>query len=608
MRMETSLHQRGLWMLALPIACQILFVWYLFSVLSEVQKTTSRERHSYQLIRDTYGCYRTATEELVFTGLAFAKGEDTRSSDNRLGMQVISKTSERLAEKIEKIPQQSQNAKDLRVATSKLAALLSDSWASADGLRPGTNATQLKKSIQLATFEYMGVLTKIVSIEQRQNAADIVAANRSIKQLVLVFIFAPISTVALALYLARYYYISISKPLAHLTRSGELLSQLKTLPTPLESSSTEFAQVDKLIHVVSSEVEGALTREREVVINAISLICSLDNDETFQEINPYAERMLGFGAEEMIGKHLSEFVVGTDIVEAIETLRSAAESGKLAMFELTLRHKNGSSVETKWSCTYSNSHQKFFCVVDDITDEKRAEQLRIDFSDTVSQDLRNPLVTIQQILEAIKNGSHGAISRDVATTLAKTSRNVERLVLLANELLDFQKIKGGKIQLTTSPADLSQIVQEAVDCISIMADPKKITLRLPKGSHFLECDRTKILQTVVNLLSNAIKFSPMNSTIEIVIRESSGRDHAPRLELQVIDAGPGIPLEYQQRIFEPFEQVPGAQAKIGTGLGLAICKLICEAHGGSIAVSTSDPGRGTGSVFTVKLPKIPRMS
>lgn len=608
MRLETSLYQRGLWMLALPIACQILFVGYLFSVLSEVQETTSRERQSYQLIRDTYGCYRTATEELVFTGLSFAKGEDARTSDNRLGMQVISKTSERLAEKIEKIPQQSQNAKDLRVATSKLAGLLSDSWASADGLRPGTNATQLKKSIQLATFEYMGVLTKIVSIEQRQNAGDIIAANKSIRQLVLVFIIAPISTVALALYLARYYYVSISKPLAHLTKSGELLSQLKTLPTPLESSSREFIQVDKLIHLVSNEVEGALTREKEVVVNAISLICSLDSDEVFQEANPYAKRMLGYFPEDMVGKHLSEFAIGADLIEVIETLRSTVHSGSLATFELTMRHKDGSGVETKWSCAYSSSHRKFFCIVDDITDEKRAEQLRIDFSDTVSQDLRNPLISIQQILGSIKNGSHGAVSHEVAATLNKTSRNVDRLVLLANELLDFQKIKGGKIQLTPEPADLSQIVQEAVDTISIMADPKKITLRLPKGSHFLECDRTKILQTVVNLLSNAIKFSPMNSTIEIVIRESSGREQAPRLELQVIDAGPGIPADYQQRIFEPFEQVPGAQAKLGTGLGLAICKLICEAHGGSIAVATADPSRGTGSIFTIKLPKIPRMS
>jgi len=185
-------------------------------------------------------------------------------------------------------------------------------------------------------------------------------------------------------------------------------------------------------------------REKEVVVNAISLICSLDSDEVFQEANPYAKRMLGYFPEEMVGKHLSEFAIGADLIEVIEALRSTVHSGSLSTFELTMRHKDGSSIETKWSCAYSNSHQKFFCIVDDITDEKRAEQLRIDFSDTVSQDLRNPLISIQQILESIKNGSHGAVSNEVDKTLDKTSRNVDRLVLLANELLDFQKIKGRK--------------------------------------------------------------------------------------------------------------------------------------------------------------------
>jgi PAS domain S-box-containing protein len=608
MRLEPTLFQRGFLLIVIPIACQIVFVLYLFSVLNGIEQNTERERHSYELIRDAYSSFRTTTEEIVSTALSFNMGQDTDTEEKRRRLNTITKNSTKLADRIQSNPEQTRNATRLKSTVLELSDLFARAFpTTSDQAWRVSDYTNKKQRLEQTTFEFLDVLNKIVEIEEKQNATDNTAVGESIHKLVFVIVFGVVGSITVGVFLARYYSISISKPLAHLTESGKLLSQLRTLPTPMESSSLEFSQVDSLLHLVSNEVEGTLNREKEVIANAVDLICSLDRAEVFKEANPYAERMLGYRQSELIGHHLSEFAAGAELIAVIEKMRTTVETGSLATFELKMRRKDGVNIDTKWSCVWSQAHEMFFCIVNDITEQKRAEQLKLDFSDTVSDDLRSPLVSIQLILSQLLNGSHGEVSREIIQTLQKTSKNVDRLVLLANELLDFQKIKGGKMQIEPTPCDLREIIEEAVDCISIMAEPKRIKLHLSEGSFFLECDRTKILQTAVNLLSNAIKFSPMDSSIEIAITETI-RDKVPELELQVIDAGPGIPEAFRQRIFEPFEQVPGAQAKVGTGLGLAICKMIAEAHGGSISVTSVDPSRGTGSIFTIKLPKIPRMS
>lgn len=628
MRLEPSLFQRGLIIIALPLVCQVALLAYLFSVLNSIQEIRDHEKASYQLLRDTYDCFRRSTEEIVTTTLVRSMREEVNQVEKRRQMEILIANSKKLADQIEANPRQKRNAIELRKATEKLSGAVkgafpvtyADDWNT-------SQYTVKRKPLEEATIDYLAVLKRIVKIEEKYNTIDDRKTKDAIGKLDFIFIFAVVGSLVLAAYLARYYAVSISKPLKHLSGSAELLAEMKTLPTRLESSSLEFSQVDSLLHLVSNEVEGALNREREVIANAVELICSLDQNEVFQAVNPYVERMLGYTQDELIGCHLSELADVSELPDATEHMRSTMETGTRTTFELKLRRSNSTVINTKWYCVWSEAHQMFFCIVNDVTEQTRAEQLRIDFSETVSDDLRQPLLNIQRSLFNLIHASDETVSPEIAKTLTKTSKNVDRLILLANELLDFQKLRGGKMQLEPAPCDLSEIIGDAVDCIDILAEPKKIKITRPTGSYCLECDRTKILQVVVNLLSNAIKFSPVDSTIRIEARESSSTG----LEFHVIDSGPGIPEDFQQRIFEPFEQVPGAQAKVGTGLGLAICKLVAEAHGGSISVSSiASPAsgskapadasqrfkppvkqpaeNGTGSIFTVSLPKSPRMS
>jgi len=597
MNLSPNLFKRGLMILVVPIFCQLLFVAHLVFALNVIADIRKQESQSYELIRTAYTCFRETTEGIVSTGLAISLGRDTNPEQKRDKLMSITKRSNELADRIETDPLQKENAQGLRKATSILSGLLellfpkttADSWHVKEH-------EQDKTLIRSVTLQYLEALAKVVDVEEQRNAGETALANKNIDQLWIVFACAIVVSLAMAVILGRYYVASISKPLKHLRESGTLLSERQNLRTPMEGA-VEFSQVDALLHLVAAEVEGALNREKDVVQNAGELICSLDRDEVFRVANPYVERLLAYRENDLIGRHLSEVAASAELLDAIDKMRTTVQSGSLTTFELRMRRKDGGSVDTKWSCVWSPAHEMFFCIVNDITEQKRAEQLKLDFSETVSEDLRSPLVAIQMSLNALTEGRLGNLPPEAALTLKKTSKNVDRLILLANELLDFQKIKGGKMQIEPVECDLNEIVAEAVDCISVTAEAKNIELQLPKGSFRLTCDRTKILQTVVNLLSNAIKFSPKDSAIKINLREG-----AQHIELQVIDFGPGIPENYQKRIFEPFEQVPSAQSKVGTGLGLAICRLIVETHGGTIAVTPVDGA--TGSIFTISLPKL----
>lgn len=408
-----------------------------------------------------------------------------------------------------------------------------------------------------------------------------------------------VAGIAVTILLGYIYSISIRKPLKHLGENGKRLSSRQPL-LPVLAGEDEFARLDRLLHVNSQEVELALSRERAVMENAADLICVIDADGNFLVINPFVERMLGYLAEELLERPINSIAAPEQSLLADEYLRNAV-AGAEQLFELKLKKRNGEFIETRWSCIWSDEDKKLFCVVHDISEEKAIEQLKQDFADMISHDLRSPLMAMSNSLTLIEAGAKGEISQEAKASVEASAKNVEKLIALVNDLLDFQKLKAGKMQLNLERVSLPSVVREAADLLIESAEHKSVGLVLPEGELMIECDHNKILQTVVNLLSNAIKFSEKGSKVTVAIKQSEGN-----VSLCVSDTGPGVPEEFRTKIFEPFEQAPSARAKEGTGLGLAICKLVVEAHGGRISVQSNRHDDalqpGSGSVFVIDLP------
>jgi PAS domain S-box-containing protein len=399
-----------------------------------------------------------------------------------------------------------------------------------------------------------------------------------------------------AIALGIYYANGIRGPLLRLTKNSRLLSQRLPLPIPL-SSQDEFGELDRLLHVVSGAVEEALDREREMLSNAADMIWSLDQDGAVKSVNPFTEELLGIRAESIIGRSWLKFVSSDDCSKADECMRSACVQEATSVFDLRLTRADGQSIDSRWTVLWSKGQSSFFCIVHDITEQRNLERLKQDYINMVSDDLRSPLMAIQGSLTLIAQGATGPVVDGVLSEVTETAKSIELLSHLINDLLDLQKLQSGKMQLTTARFALQDTLGESRDMVLSLAQVKSIHISLPHCDVQVIADQGKVRQCVVNLLSNAIKFAPPNTTVQI---EADIIDDM--VELRVVDRGPGVPEQYREKIFYAFEQLPASQgsAREGTGLGLAICKLIAEAHDGTIGVRP--PERFTGSIFWLKIP------
>jgi signal transduction histidine kinase len=233
----------------------------------------------------------------------------------------------------------------------------------------------------------------------------------------------------------------------------------------------------------------------------------------------------------------------------------------------------------------------------EIAERERAQTALADFSAMMVHDLRSPIGTIISIVTMMRGGLFGPVSADQAKWLGKVENTARSSVELISDLLDVSKLESGHIELKKRAVDLGELLRTSLENYSLVASEKQVGLkdeidpRLPP----VEADPRRLEQVLNNLLSNALKFTPEGG--QIFVGAGSNGKH---VEIWVRDTGVGIPAQEIAQIFEKYKQTTsGATSEHkGTGLGLVICKMIVEAHGGTIRAKSE---RGT--IFTFTLPK-----
>ena len=179
--------------------------------------------------------------------------------------------------------------------------------------------------------------------------------------------------------------------------------------------------------------------------------------------------------------------------------------------------------------------------------------------------------------------------------LSAAHEDLQRLKALVNNLLDLSRIEAGKMEMEFSTNPVPPLLEKAAAFFKIQAEEKGVVLSftVPEGMPNMKADENKITWVLTNLLANALHFTPRGGAIRLTA-EAFG----PFIQISVRDTGPGIPYEYQSKIFDKFVQVKSNNVLGGSGLGLAICKEIVRAHGGTIWVD-SVPGAGSTFIFTL---------
>jgi PAS domain S-box-containing protein len=362
---------------------------------------------------------------------------------------------------------------------------------------------------------------------------------------------------------------------------------------------------DRLAAVLNSTREGVLVLEASGVISLV---------------NPRLEEFWGVSARDIVGQNLLELLKRPDlnlaerlgfqrdeIMELLMTLKAGlALSIQTAQFQISdprprVIERSGAPVLDHLARAIG-----WVIVLRDITEEKEVEDMRGALSNMIVHDLRSPLNAVLASMHLIRDHvptEHK--SPVVAQALDVAFRSTNKVLGLVNNLLDISRMESGEGMLNRSAVNLDQLIAEVVTELTPLANEYGVFLIHERAGNLprVWADRDKIGRVLTNLVDNALKFTPSGGQVRVRAGAASS-NHAPNgaagLECAVLDAGPGIPEDYRDRIFDRFAQIGGRQGRrSGTGLGLAFCKMAVEAHGGSIWVENRPEG---GSKFSFTLP------
>jgi len=376
-------------------------------------------------------------------------------------------------------------------------------------------------------------------------------------------------------------------------------------PNKAISGDDELADIDRLFHQLHNSLTNLRQRERTILDNAAEIICSIDEDLRFGDVNNAVQRIWGYSPSDLLGKRAIDLVDKQDQKTALQVLRDASQGrdGDQKRFEVRINRLDGTVSDTEWSATFSADTRTLCCVIHDISERKEIDRLKQEFVAMVSHDLRAPLTAIQMVHSMIEQDLEMQPQSDPDTqrNLAIARDNINRLMALINNLLDLEKLESGMMDLLPEEQPLLPVVQKAVDAVSAIAQKNKLTVGIyvdPTLEAYF--DEEKIIQVIVNLLSNAYKFSPAQSQVRVVAVPTEGGEKG-HVRLAIIDQGRGVPEAMQAKIFERFRQTESADGRNqkGSGLGLSICRAIIEQHHGQIGVKSQD---GSGSTFWFTVP------
>nr|WP_321804396.1 ATP-binding protein [Burkholderia sp. BCC1988] len=332
----------------------------------------------------------------------------------------------------------------------------------------------------------------------------------------------------------------------------------------------------------------------------------LDCDGIIATWNVGAERISGYFADEMIGRHFS-CMYPAEAVETAGPMRSLDEAAEHHRFEgegWRIR-KDGSRFWAHATITAVRDDSGQVCgfvkIMRDTTERARIAHLEAStnqlnlFIAMLGHELRNHLAPLRNsigILQTTPNlGPQLAQCRDAI------DRQLGQLTRLVDDLLDLGRIKAGKVKLDLTIVAVRDVVTRAVESAQAKASARaqRIEVSLPDQPVYVRGDKTRLIQVLHNLLDNASKFSPKGSPITV----SAGVDGA-HVVVRVTDHGAGIAPSALNTIFDTFEQQGAAGGpQGGLGLGLALCRSFVRLHDGTISAESA--GRGRGTTFSVRL-------
>jgi len=227
---------------------------------------------------------------------------------------------------------------------------------------------------------------------------------------------------------------------------------------------------------------------------------------------------------------------------------------------------------------------------------EEADQLKSDFVQHVSYELRTPLASIIGFSQILASEAPGELNEQQREYMGHISQSSDALLALVNDILDLATVDAGIMELEIGEVDIAEVVRAAVEGLGDRIEEKKVALDIsaPSGLGSFRADASRVRQILYNLLSNAINFSPEGGNVGISAERQGGH-----VVFTVRDEGPGISEAIRADVFKPFEGTAPEGGRRGAGLGLSIVKRLVELHRGEITIESEE---GAGTTTRVRLP------
>lgn len=368
-----------------------------------------------------------------------------------------------------------------------------------------------------------------------------------------------------------------------------------TLPTP--TSGSEFSS---LVRSFNSMAEELRVRRRETderlfknnlvnraLLSAIpSPVYVLDTHGKTVQLNPAAEDLneaLGLGTR-LPGKVLRLFHNCQD--QGAHHLPEDPREALLFRIEETEHYYLPRIFRFAAGQGEGNTYSGWAVLLHDVTRIRWLDDMKTNMLSTVSHEIKTPLTGIRMVLHLLLEEETGQLTDMQRTMLSSANDDCERLLTTLNTLLDISRAESGSTHLDLRPISLTDIATHSAGLFESKAASSRVSIRIDAEENlpFVMADPMRISEVVHNLISNAIKHSPSGGSIDVRLTRSG----ADFVRLSVLDDGPGVPEECEDRIFERFYRAPD-QGTDGIGLGLFISREIMRAHEGRIGLTEKSP-------------------
>ena len=404
-------------------------------------------------------------------------------------------------------------------------------------------------------------------------------------------------SIPLALIVSWFFSTSLSRRVSAIARVAERYSAGDLTRPIYDHGSDELGTVaralDDSVYQLGGRIEE-LSRDRarmEAILSGmVEGVLVVDRQGRLQLVNRAAQQMLRV-EQSATGRPYLEVIRHPDIAAQ---LTAALHGEEIGGQELTLARDPGRTLLTR-AAPVTGPSGGAVLVLHDITDLRRADQIRRDFVANVSHELRTPLTAIRGYVEALLDGpADPENTHKFLEIIARHSTRMERLV---KDLLRLARLDARQELLETARCDIKQIFSAVTADLAPTIEDKgqRITVDVIAEARHVEGDPAKLHDIIRNLVENAVNYSPEGAEVRLGAAQDNGA-----YTITVADSGPGIPNEDLARVFERFYRVDKSRSRPGgTGLGLAIVKHLVELHGGEAVAENRPEG---GAVFTVRLP------